>query len=346
MKLYKILLIAFTVGFIYSCENEDATFPDFNYTTVYFANQYPMRILELGDDNEVDNSLDNEHKVKINATMGGIYSNTTDRIIDIEIVDSLCNGLSFAKGTPELVPMPTNYYNLTSNKIVIKAGTILGGVEVQLTDAFFNDSLTIGQHYVIPVLMKNVTNADSILSGKAAPFVENPNRFVTADWSVLPKDYMLYAIKYVNKYHANYLRRGVDIINDGTNTITDVRHQKYVEYDEVVSTSTLSLTKCLLPINIYKEDNSTTLASIELILTFNDDNNCTVTSNSSAYTINGTGKFVNDGEKNSIGGLDRNALYLDYTVELTDIGHTYSTKDTLVCRDRGIVPDYFSINVN
>ncbi|PCH71710.1 MAG: adhesin [Bacteroidales bacterium] len=340
MKLNKILLAVFVAGLLSSCGNDDISYPDFDYTTVYFASQYPLRTLELGDDSEVDNTLDNEHKVKITATMGGVYSNSEDRVISIKVDESLCDGVSFEDGT-DLLPMPANYYNLKSNQITIEAGNILGGVVVELTDAFFEDPLTISQKYVIPVLMTDVVNADSILSGSA--IVDNPNRVVSSDWVTVPQDYVLYAVKYVNPWHANYLRRGVDVISDGTGTATDVRHKEYVEYDEIVGISTLSLTECSLPVKIYEDDNLTTRADVELILTFDDNNNCLVSGNSSSYTISGTGKFVTAGEKNSMGGIDRDGLYLDYTVELSDLAYTYTTKDTLVCRDRGIAPEYYNI---
>lgn len=342
MKVYKILLAVLVAGLMFSCGNQDVSFPDFDFTTVYFANQYPLRTLELGDDPQVDNSLDNEHKVKIMATMGGVYANNEDRIIDISVDESLCDGVSFVNG-PEILPMPSSYYNLEANSIEIKAGEILGGVVVQLTDAFFNDPQSITNKYVIPLVMTGVTNADSILSGRAT--VANPSRMVSADWEIAPKDYVLYAVKYVNQWDANYLRRGVDEISDGTGTVTDVRRSEYVEYDEVVSISTNSLTECTLPINIYEDDNLTTRATVDLKLTFDSDNNCTVSGSTSAYSISGTGKFVTDGEKNSMGGVDRDGLYLDYTVELIDLGYTYATKDTLVSRDRGIVPEYYNITV-
>lgn len=342
MKVNKILLAFLVAGLLSACENEDVTYSDFDYTTVYFANQYPLRTLELGDDPQIDNSLDNEHKVKINATMGGVYANLEDRIIDIQIDESLCDGVSFDGGA-DLTAMPTNYYNLAENQIIIEAGNILGGVEVELTDAFFEDPLTISQHYVIPLVMTGVTNADSILAGRA--IVDAPSRVVSSDWEIAPKDYVLYAVKYVNPWHANYLRRGTDQISDGSSTSTDIRREEYVEYDELVSLSTESLTGCSLPITIYEDDNLTTRANIEMILTFDNNNNCAISGNSSAYTISGTGKFVTDGEKNSMGGIDRDGLYLDYTVELTDLGYTYTTKDTLVVRDRGIAPEYYNIQV-
>lgn len=71
-----------------SCENGDWEFPDYDHTAVYFASQSPIRTITLGED-VYDTSLDNEHKCQIMATMGGVYKNTTDRIIDIKVDNSL-----------------------------------------------------------------------------------------------------------------------------------------------------------------------------------------------------------------------------------------------------------------
>ena len=47
----------------------------------------------------------------------------------------------------------------------------------------------------------------------------------------------------------------------------------------------------------------------------------------------GSGKFVEDGEKNSWGNKDRDAIYLEYDV---DFGFKQiATKDTLVLQTRG-----------
>ena len=50
-----------------ACDNQNNEFDDFDYQTVYFANQYATRTVELGEDEFVDNSMDNEHKIKIKA---------------------------------------------------------------------------------------------------------------------------------------------------------------------------------------------------------------------------------------------------------------------------------------
>ena len=188
------ILIAILTGVFSSCENSDWEFPDFEYSAVYFAYQSPIRTITLGED-IFDTSLDNNYQSQIMATMGGVYKNNNDIEIGIRVDNSLCNDLVFEDGR-EVIPMPSNYYSLSADKIVIKKGKILGGVTVQYTDAFFNDPLALEANYVIPVVMTSVNNADSILSG--IPLVDNPRRGVSDDWDVAPKDYILYAVKYIN----------------------------------------------------------------------------------------------------------------------------------------------------
>ncbi len=337
-KIFVSLAVLATMG-LAACSNESITYDDFDYQTVYFANQYPARTLELGEDLTVDTSLDNQHKVMIKATMGGVYANTKDRTISFVVDESLCDGLYFKNTTTKITPMPTNYYTLAAQKIVIPSGSVMGGVEVQLTDAFFEDYNSLSNNYVIPLLMTDVQGADSILRG--TPIVDNPNRCVSADWSVKPRDYVLYCIKYVNPWHGSYLRRGVDQITASGTTTTAVRHQQYVESDEVVKLTTSKLKVSNLAL-VTKNNNLN--VNYNLVLTFSEDGSCTVSSNNADYEISGTGKFISKGEKKSIGGIDRDALYLDYSVNFKTLSKVYATKDTLVLRDRAVAPEYFEPN--
>lgn len=314
-----------------ACENADWSFPDFDYTTVYFAYQYPVRTLIMGNDEEFDNSFDNQHKCRIMATMGGVYENETDRIVDIEVRNSLCDNLYFSTGE-KVEPMPSNYYELASEQIVIPKGELMGGVEVQLTDAFFADPKSTETTYVIPLMMTGVQNADSILSGK--PSVENPDYLVSSDWTTQPKNFILYAIKYVNAWDGILLRRGVDQITSGGTTTTVVRHQHYVEDDEVVEFTTRSLQVAEWALAVNDQ-------TCNILLTFDDNNQCTLSTDTPNCSVSGTGKFVEKGEKNSFNGKDRDALYLDYTIDLGGI--QYATRDTLVMRDRQVKAEWFTV---
>jgi hypothetical protein len=359
MKKYILTTLLISILFT-SCHNGDWEFPDYDYTAVYFAYQTPVRTIVLGED-LFDTSLDNEHKCQIMATMGGVYANNADRIISFQVDNSLCNNLVFENGS-DVKAMPTGYYSLSSDKITIPKGSVLGGVTVSLTDAFFADPLALKNTYVIPVVMTGVQNADSILRG--VPLVENPNRAIADNWDIVPKDYILYAVKYINPWDANYLRRGKDVIvRDGV-TETKVRHAEYVEKDEVFKLTTLSLSELDFPTDFQSRQGNN--LNLKVKLHFENDQNCTVSPVATAYQLNdtvrvhnitakGEGKFVPKGEKNSWGSKDRDALYLNYEIGYEVEIHypqaglpsdnqivKYNTTDTLVVRDRGIQVETFT----
>ncbi|MCE5178768.1 MAG: DUF5627 domain-containing protein [Porphyromonadaceae bacterium] len=333
------LLTAFVTGLFTSCENGDWEFPDYEYSAVYFAYQSPVRTIVLGED-VFDTSLDNEYKCQIMATMGGVYSNEKNVEISIRIDNALCDNLVFDNSGEAVTPMPSSYYTLSSDKIIIEKGSILGGVTVQLTEAFFNDLKSLGTNYVIPVVMTGVVNADSILSG--IPLADNPRRGVASDWDVQPKDYVLYAVRYINPYDANYLRRGKDVIS-GDQSGTKVRHAQYVEQDEVIAKITTRSLSTIAWEHQTKDMNNITRNSV-MLLTFNEQGDCTLTSETDGVAVTGTGKFVSKGDKNSWGNKDRDVLYLDYTVNYGDI--QVVTKDTLVVRDRGVKAEWFTPVLN
>ena len=333
IKFLSILCAGFSLLTLNSCHNQDVEFPDYKYSAVYFAYQTPVRTIVLGDD-VYDTSLDNQHKCKIYATMGGVYENK--KVIDIDFVvdNTLCTNLFFPNGS-NVVALPSNYYTLSGSKITLNK-SLMGAVDVQLTDAFFADPKALTNTYVIPLRMTKVTNADTILSG--IPKIANAQKTNSAYWDVLPKDYTLYCVKYINQWHANYLRRGKDVITDGGTTTTNVRHKEFVEKDEITSLKSASLTSVEYPVTLSVNGTNTTCT---LLLSFDNQGKCTVSSITNGFTATGNGAFVKNGEKKSWGNKDRNALYLDYTVDLAG-GKKYVTKDTLVVRDRGVKMETFS----
>lgn len=340
MKKTLFILLLISVSVLSSCTNGDWEFPDYQYQAVYFAYQFPVRTVTLGED-IFDTKLDNEGKVKIMATLAGVYENDQDVSIDIEVDNSMTQGLLFEEGGAEIQPLPDSYYSLSSNNIVIEKGKLTGGVEVQLTDAFFSDPKSLKKNYVIPVRMLSVQNADSILSGE--PLVANPRRGILSDWEVQPKDYIFYSVKYINPWEGYYLRRGKDVIegkngNDGLDEVI-VRSEEYVQDDELVKLSSQSLREVNLPITFQDEDG--TNIDVTLLISIDDEGNASVASGDpGAYSVSGTGEFVKDGEKNSWGSQDRDALYLSYDIDLDKMHIT--TNDTLVLRNRGVAMEVFS----
>ncbi len=328
-----ILCAGLLAMFFTSCENQDIEFPDNAYSTVYFPYQYPVRTIVLGDDT-YDTSLDNEHKCQIYATMGGVYANKKLINIDFAVDNSLCDKLTFSNGS-SVMAMPSNYYTLSGSKISLDHA-IQGAVGVQLTDAFFADPKALENTYVIPLRMTKVANADSILSG--IPKIANATRVNSALWDIQPKDFVLYCVKFINQWHANYLRRGVDKITEGTTTTSNVRHKQYVEKDEVCSMKTVSLSSVEYPISV--KNTSGINEVCKLLLLFDNQGKCTVSTTTSGFTASGNGEFKKNGEKKSWGNKDRNAIYLDYKINMT--GKSYETKDTLVVRDRGVKIETFT----
>jgi len=261
-----ILVSLLLLTILGSC-NKEITFPDFEYQTVYFAYQYPVRTVTFGED-VFNTDLDNQKKVKIFATTGGVYYAKSDVNIKVAVDNTLLgNGMIFGPNGGDIIAMPPKYFSLASENIVIPKGELTGGVEVQLTDEFFADPLAIKNAYVIPLRMTNVTNADSILYNK---------------------DFIMYAVKYVNHWHGNYLRRGRDVFTGGINQ-TISRRTQYIENNEVKKLTTKSLTEIEFPI-IYK-DNTGANINCTLLLKFDASGKCTISSLTSNITATGTGNL-------------------------------------------------------
>ncbi len=307
MKKILFILLAITGCMFTSCENQDWEFPDYEYTSVYFAYQTPIRTITFGED-YVDTSLDNQGQCEIMATMGGVYSNDANRTISITIDNSIVDAVKFEDGS-EIKAMPSEYYSLSANQIVIPKGKMLGGVTVQLTDAFFADPDALTGKYVIPVRMTGVQGADTILEGK--PIVENPRLAVAEDWDVAPKNYVLYAIKYINQYDGWYLRTGTDVYSDARGTVE--RKWDYIEKaEEVKNFSTISKDKLRWAFDL--KDAEGIARECDLQLAFDASGAVSISSLTDGITASGSGQYTPLGEKNSFGGKDRDVMNLNYTI--------------------------------
>ena len=312
-----------------SCENKDKAFPDYDGgTNVYFAYQYPIRTIILGDMTTMDNSMDNQHRFQIYATFGGTYKGRNIDV-DVQVDKSLVDGLTFDNGDPVRV-LPDSYYTLSSNTIRIN-GSHQGCIDVQLSDEFFNDPLSVGTNYVVPLVITNATGVDHIKTGTPNEEGTSPARQDKDSWNVAPMDYTLYLVNFINKYDGNYLRRGTDVITTSSGTTTEERKAEYVEYDEVIKATTRSLNSVVLPITNLKVGSS--VVTCDILLTFDGSDQCTITSATSGYTVTGTGEFKTKSEKKAWGDKDRDGLYLHYTINLGSV--QYKVEDILVARDRG-----------
>ena len=359
MKLKKYIygVALGTMALTYSsCYNADHEFPDYEGgTTAYFAYQFPVRTLVLGND-IYDNTLDNAHKCQIWSTMGGAYGGR-DAYVDIVVDESLCDDLYFVDegGNPAdpVLPMPSSYYNLASNQIAYN-GDSRGYVEVQFTDAFFNDPKAIENTYVIPLVMTGVRGIDNILTGTPLEG-QSPSRTDLENWGVLAKDYVLYCVKYMNPSQGKYIRRGVDNVTEkGTTTKvvrqdfslknSDLEHLKENPVnanDEVCGITTKNMTQAIFPVSFKTSGAS---LSCNLILTF-DGNKCTISTDDENVTATGSGEFIAKGTEmreykdfqwGSVNGepVQRDILRLAYDVNFSKKNVQVSTNDTLVVQTR------------
>jgi len=353
--IYVVVLGALSLTYT-SCYNSDRDFPDYEGgTTAYFAYQDPVRTLVLGND-IYDNSLDNAHKCQIWATMGGAY-NGRDAIADIVVDETLCDNLWFVDegGNPSepVLPMPTAYYQLLSNSIAYN-GDHRGYVEVQFTDDFFNNEKAVANTYVIPLRMTKVTGIDRILTGTPREGL-TPSRTNSEDWDVLPKDYVLYCVKYKNPWDAKYIRRGVDLVTekgevkkivrkDMSLVNSDLEHYKenpVNQNDEVCGISTKNMTQAIFPVSFQTSGAS---ISCNLILTFNG-NNCTITTDDENVTASGSGEFIVKGTEkpeykdyqwgsNNGEPIQRDILRMAYDVTFNNSDIHVSSVDTMVVQTR------------
>src|ERR1043165_9636051 len=111
----RVFLILSVAIFTLTACNKDWSFPDYKYKTVYFPYQAPARTLVLGED-IIDNSLDNQHKFSVMATMGGVYENNQDVTLDVSIDNSLTQKLKFnSLNGDDVVAMPANYYSMSKD---------------------------------------------------------------------------------------------------------------------------------------------------------------------------------------------------------------------------------------
>lgn len=346
-----------------SCYNADKEFPDFEEgTTAYFAYQFPVRTLVLGND-IYDNTLDNEHKCNIWSTMGGAYHGR-NAIVEIAVDPSLCDNLYFTdeggNAANAVLPMPSNYYKLVSNSIPYN-GDVRGKVEVQFTDAFFQDENAINNYYVIPLVMKNVSGINKILTGTPREGL-TPQRQNLDEWDVLAKDYVLYCVKYMNPWQGKYIRRGVDEITEAGTTEQNIRQDfslvnsdpgRYKENpvnanDEVCGITTKNINTCVFPVSIKRftkdKDGKQNQAIIcNLILTF-DGNNCKITSDDPDVEVSGSGEFIVKGTEQlayksfqwgSMNGepVQRDILRLSYNILFKSGKYLYSKKDEITGKD-------------
>lgn len=327
-----------------ACVQQTPDFPDFDYTAVYFPHQYPVRTLSLGED-RIDNSLDRELKFNIGVGIGGLRENTQEWQVGIEVDPALAAKIVQANGDTIKVLPPESYSLSNTSNIAIPSGSFSGLVQVQMQDSWLNDPLAWGDGglYVIPMRITS-SNADSILSG--LPVVPDPDKRVQGDWDAgaPPKDFTLFAIKYVNEYHGAYLHRGFELIKDANGEPVDtiVYRAEFVVQDELWNLQTAGRFTLRTSGIGSQQTQDDDLYQMDLV--FNGSNITVEAVDGSIYQIaQGSGTYASNAD--SWGGEARDAIYLSYSFTDTTSNLRHEVNDTLVFRDRGISFETFSPTV-
>lgn len=339
-KLFTILAAALT---LVGCSNFDTDFPDYTYNTGYFPYQFPVRTLVLGDD-QTPNDNDNAGKFVISAAMGGVYKNTKDRVINFKVDESLCKNVAFSNGTP-IKALPTSYYTLSDNsKITIKKGEYNGGITVQLTDAFFNDPDAIKNTYVVPLVMTGTSDLDSLLVGLS----DNPgaDRRFSSEWSVAPKDFTMFGVKYITELHGNWFHYGSANISmkDGSSEKVDYKAADDFNHD-VTSNEHVMLTTTGRHTSTMTQalKGSKMKLSPTIVFTHNGDKVTLSAPEGATYKVSGSGTYALDNSSAYNRWSNKDRYVITYTVTITDeAGNVYKANDCLVARDRAVTLETYT----
>ena len=364
-KLFSGLMLATLM--LVGCTNQDQEFDDFTKQSVYFPLQYPIRTIVLGED-RIDNSIDLQKAFNIGVSIAGLYENKADKSVGFEVVPNFFPDVTLGLDTlygkdannldSKLSVLPTSYYSLVPDaNVTVPKGSFSGLIRVNLTDAFFEDPKAYKLSYVLPLKIKDVPENYSILSGKsAATAIVAPRWYVAADWATgfLPKDYTVFAVKFINVWHGTYFQRGVQI-KDG---VVDKRfHQRDITSDQSAKFETVGLKKATY--NRMGEKLTTATASYKSLLTFSDDVNgegdiAISAAPGTAYTITGTGKYYKSGTTmgkangwifDPLNGQLKGALTvtLDFKVKGLAGATEYQFTDTLVFRSNDVKFEEFTL---
>ena len=331
---------------LWSCESGDQSFPDYEGgTTVYFAYQYPVRTLVLGDNEEYDQTLDNAHKCKILATFGGSY-NGSNGSVTVAVDEKLCDNLFFEDGVTPVKAMPSRFYQLSTTTLNFN-GTMNGATEVQLTNDFFDDPDAVKNTYVIPLVMIDQKGFGKILTGSLIEG-QTGSRTDASVWDVKPMDYVLYCVKFQNKYSGWWRTHGTTSTDD-------------IESASEVQIRSLSMNTCAYTVSYqskwwkneynkaldkWEEVEKDTILTADIQLAFDGSDKCKISSLTDAVMASGSGSWGDNTEIKAWANKDRDGMELDYALDFGEdikgLPHKFSTHEKMIWERSGVVLEEFS----
>lgn len=305
----KFFIVSLIVVMLSSCEKYDSYIDDFNYTTVYFAYQNPVRTV-----------FSNNLQFDIGVAMGGVRTNSANQTADFVIAPELLTDAGIV-GTNNFTLLPADYYTLSSSsQFVIPKGDFVGKVRVILNkEKFLTDPLATGKTYALPIKITD-TSLDSILTGNATK-------------GIARKDYTIVVVKYISQYHGIYYHRGqrskYDASNNLVNTVRYVTPDQEDEYVQNVVWNFKTLKADSIQSSGVGEFYSSSSKNYGLNLKILTDNTVRITGNPSSLIPN-----IQD-LGNSLYDATKKSFYLNY--QYTDVDNMrYVMKDTLIFRNDGL----------
>ena len=293
-----------------SCEKYESYINDFDYTTVYFAYQNPVRTV-----------FSNNLKFDIGVAMGGVRDNKYNETADYVIAPELLANVSVV-GNNNFTLLPADYYTLSNDsQFVIPKGDFVGKIRVTLNqEKFLADPLAIGKTYALPIRITG-TSLDSILTGNAGK-------------GIARKDYTIVVVKYISQFHGIYYHRGqrskYDAGNNLINTLRYVTEDQEDEYIQNVIWNFKTLKADSIQTSGVGEFYSTSSKNYSLNLKMLTDNTVQIIGNPSSLIPN-----VQD-LGNSVYDVAKKSFYLNY--QYVDVDNMkYVMKDTLIFRNDGLV---------
>jgi hypothetical protein len=306
----KILIFFFLSIVAVSCY--DNYIFDYVYSAIYFPYQEDVRTFVVGEG----------MKVKVGVVLAGVRTNDKDRNVTFELNNSLINnalqlkmlaGASYIKDyipkptVSAILPMPANYYTLTSqNTMVIKKNEHSGSIFVKADSAnFLADPLTLNALYMIPFSILSA-DADSILDSKKTEVI---------------------GFRYENMLFGKYWHGGSALVNRPAKADTTIKYFTTIPIAEAKIWTLKTASPNTLYTNGYLDQ---TTSKNEMLLSLNGNNVTVSTVAGSTFPVSGEG--VSTFNRSKL--LQERKIFLKYTYTNTVNGYTYHCTDTLTFRNR------------
>jgi hypothetical protein len=188
MKTIISFITAFVLILIFAgCEQYENYIKDYDYSTVYFGAQKPLRTLVARTNNDY-------LEFKIGVTLAGLRENNKGYTARFELDPELLN---IVEGANQFTLLPAECYTIVNpdKTFVIPKGKFLGDCTVKIDKgAFVSLPGSLNNTYALPLILLSAT-ADAILPGK---------------------NYTVIVIKYIDEHSGYYYCKGSESEWDGT----------------------------------------------------------------------------------------------------------------------------------